>query len=143
MSKFLPVKCQSLVFCLVVALLLLKNYLMTEQWFCHPLYSTFARITVLTLPPVPAATPFPWPVTKYFHKKGFCTSECLKELLYKFTLMMVHLTIYHLLSLDHQNGCENSLQTPLQYPYLCHGYLTQLNMFYILMIYRWMMWFKA
>ena len=32
-----------------------------------------------------------------------------------------------ILLLDHQSGCKESLQTLLQYPYLCRDYLTQLN----------------
>ena len=40
--------------------------------------------------------------------------------------MMIDLTIYyHVLLLDHQNGCKENLQTLLPYPNLCHDYLTQ------------------
>ena len=65
LRKCLPVKCKSLLFCLVTALLLLKNHLMTEKWpFSHNFYSNkslrFVTNSINNSFPMVCSKLFPW-----------------------------------------------------------------------------------
>ena len=92
--KFLAVSCESLLFCLVAALLLLINF---DDWtiiLSSPLLITFAQTKALALPPIPSTTPFPWLVAKYFHEKAFVLlTEWMKELCHDFVFKLWWLSV--------------------------------------------------